>query len=248
MVYYNEINPTAVSKLKDLISRGLIAPGDVDTRSVEDVIPSDIEEYDQCHFFAGIGGWSYALRLAGYPDNRRVWTGSCPCQPFSTAGKHLGVEDVRHLWPAWFWLIKQRKPPIVFGEQVDSAIRQGWFDLVSSDLESEDYSVGAASLCAAGVGAPHTRQRLYFVANANGYGNQGLCPPPCVGEMRPWGAFGEMDLQSILDCPFVPGDGFPQPLLRKMVDGIPDRVGRTEGYGNAIVPQVAAKFIKAAVL
>ena len=247
MVYYNEINAHAVSRLKDLICRGLIPYGDVDTRSIEDVTPKDLEGYVQCHFFAGIGGWSYALRLAGYPDDKPVWTGSCPCQPFSTAGKHLGTTDVRHLWPAWFWLIKQRKPPVIFGEQVDSGIRQGWLDLISSDLESEEYSVGAASLCAASVGAPHTRQRLYFVAHSNGYGKQGLLAPACVSQMRPWGSFGEMDLQSILDCPFLPGGSFPQPLFRKMVDGVSNRVGRTEGYGNAIVPQVASRFIRAAL-
>jgi DNA (cytosine-5)-methyltransferase 1 len=64
--------------------------------------------FTQCHFFAGIGVWSYALRLAGWPDDRPVWTGSCPCQPFSAAGKGAGFADERHLWPAWHHLIRER--------------------------------------------------------------------------------------------------------------------------------------------
>jgi DNA (cytosine-5)-methyltransferase 1 len=160
--YYNEIDPFAAEWLRNLIWAGLIAPGDVDTRSIEDVKPDDLRGYTQCHFFAGIGVWSHALRRAGWPDDRPVWTGSCPCQPFSAAGKRGGFTDERHLWPAWHWLIAECCPDVVFGEQVASAL--DWFDLVSSDLEATGYAVGASDTCAAGVGAPHIRQRLYYVA------------------------------------------------------------------------------------
>jgi len=85
--YYNEIDPFAAEWLRQLIKDGLIADGEVDERSIEDVTPNELAGFTQCHFFAGIGGWSYALRLAGWPDDQPVWTGSCPCQPFSTAGK-----------------------------------------------------------------------------------------------------------------------------------------------------------------
>ena len=129
MTYYNEIDPYAADWLRTLILVGLIAPGDVDTRSIEDVTPNDLHGYDQCHFFAGIGGWSLALRLAGWPDDRPVWTGSCPCQPFSAAGKGKGTADERHLWPAWHWLIDQCRPGVIFGEQVEAATRHGWLDL-----------------------------------------------------------------------------------------------------------------------
>lgn len=166
--YYNEHDPYAAEWLRNLIAAGHIAPGDVDERSIEDVLPADLAGYNQCHFFAGIGIWSGALRAAGWPDNRPVWTGSCPCQPFSGAGKGGGFSDERHLWPAWFHLIEQRRPPIVFGEQVASTDGLAWLDLVQADLEGTGYACGAVDLCAAGFGAPHIRQRLYWVAYADG--------------------------------------------------------------------------------
>ncbi|WP_425599092.1 DNA cytosine methyltransferase [Xanthomonas cannabis] len=105
--------------------------------------------------------------MAGWPDDRPVWTGSCPCQPFSAAGKGAGFVDERHLWPAFFHLIRECRPAAVFGEQVASRDGLNWLDLVCADLEGAAYAVGAADLCAAGVGAPHIRQRLYWVAHAN---------------------------------------------------------------------------------
>lgn len=164
--YYNENDPYAAQWLRNLIEAGHIAPGDVDDRSIKDVQPDDIRGYSQCHFFAGIGVWSLALRWAGWDDARPVWTGSCPCQPFSTAGKRKGKADERHLWPEWFRLIRACRPDTIFGEQVASGDGLGWLDTVQDDLEGEDYASGAVDLCAAGLGAPHIRQRLYFVAYA----------------------------------------------------------------------------------
>jgi DNA (cytosine-5)-methyltransferase 1 len=165
--YYNEIDPYAAQWLRNLIDAGHIAPGIVDERSITDVKPADLAGYTQCHFFAGIGVWSHALRQSGWPDSRPVWTGSCPCQPFSAAGNGGGVTDKRHLWPTWFNLIRECRPPVIFGEQVESAINHGWLDLVQADLEREDYACGAVGLPAGGVGAPHIRQRLWFVADAD---------------------------------------------------------------------------------
>lgn len=164
--YYNENDPYAAQWLRNLIAGGHIAAGDVDERSITDAQPDDLARYTQCHFFAGIGGWSLALRLAGWPDDRRGWTGSCPCQPFSAAGKGKGFNDERHLWPAFFRLIRERRPERVFGEQVASNL--AWLDLVSGDLEAEGYAVGSAIVGAHSVGAPHIRQRLYWVADAHG--------------------------------------------------------------------------------
>lgn len=192
--YYNEIDPYAAQWLRNLIAAGHIAAGDVDERSIEDVTPDDIRNYTQCHFFAGIGVWSYALRRAGWSDDKPVWTGSCPCQPFSAAGQGGGFDDERHLWPHFHYLIEQCRPRVVFGEQVASKDGLGWFDLVQADLEGAKYAATAIDICAAGVGAPHIRQRLYWVANTNdtrleGYGGfgQGANQERWEGTQRyPW--------------------------------------------------------------
>lgn len=170
--YYNEIDPYAAQWLRNLIDAGHIAPGIVDERSIEDVHPSDLRGFTQCHFFAGVGVWSLALRRAGWPDDRPVWTGSCPCQPFSAAGAGAGFEDARHLWPTFAWLIKQCKPAIVFGEQVASKAVEPWVDLVHADLEALGYAFGAVPFPSAGVGAPHIRDRLYWMADAKGRGHE----------------------------------------------------------------------------
>ena len=168
--YYNEIDPYAAQWLRNLIARNLIAPGDVDTRPIQDVAPDDLDPYAQCHFFAGIGGWSRALRLAAVPDHCPVWTGSCPCQPFSAAGRQGGFADERHLWPFFHHHIRVRRPAVVLGEQVGGPAGLAWLDLVCADMEAEGYAVGAADLPAACVGAPHIRQRLFFVAHRDRQG------------------------------------------------------------------------------
>ena len=180
--YYNEIDEYAAQWLRNLIATGHIAPGEVDTRSIEDVHPADLENFTQCHFFAGIGVWSLALRRAGWADDRPVWTGSCPCQPFSAAGKGAGFADERHLWPAFFHLIGERRPAIVLGEQVASKDADPWIDLVQDDLEGLGYGVGAVPFPSAGVGAPHIRDRLYWMAYADQYGRKpGMQGRPAVG-------------------------------------------------------------------
>ncbi|PLJ45750.1 DNA cytosine methyltransferase [Klebsiella quasipneumoniae] len=165
--YYNEIDPFAAQWLRNLIAAGHISPGEVDERSIEDVTPDDLRGFTQCHFFAGIGVWSHSLRLAGWPDDRPVWTGSCPCQPFSPAGKGDGFADERHLWPQFFHLISERRPQHVFGEQVAAGNANVWFDLVQADLEGMGYAFGLVPFTSAGIGAPHIRERAYWVANAD---------------------------------------------------------------------------------
>ncbi|MEM7507641.1 MAG: DNA cytosine methyltransferase [Pseudomonadota bacterium] len=337
--YYNEIEPFAVEWLRNLIAAGHIAPGEVDTRDIRDVKPDDLRGFTQCHFFAGIGLWSLSLRMAGVSDDTPVWTGSCPCQPFSAAGKGRGSADERHLWPSWFHLIEHCDPAIVFGEQVASKAGRAWFGTVRTDLEAVGYAVGAADIGAAGVGAPHIRQRLWFVGqrvddaagprrsrpgqgaesetrnearlrgSERGRGSGGLADPSCarqpvcecgklstedwqregrtaeqcrcssggmanghgdgraehvdepgqsnaaatndtaigvrVGSTRstgaphdPWAAADWLFCRDGKWRPVEPGT-FP------LADGYPARVGRLRGYGNAIVPQVAAEFIQA---
>lgn len=353
MNYYNEYDAKAATWLRSLISAGLIPNGHVDDRSITDVRPEDLQGYTQCHFFAGIGGWSRALFLAGIPETIPVWTGSCPCQPFSVAGKRKGTEDERHLWPVFRDLIAECKPPAVFGEQVASADGRNWLSVVRSEMEALGYAVGAADLCAAGVGSPHIRQRLYFVgvadAGSNGWEQGGgraallalpkkqgspqgegchqalplerssrLCGmahpdnegsqrwigmPECAdqcttrqggmaggmadarcssvqccggpseapratgeneGEAQQRKRGGASDWPGLPPCPADQTDGFWEDAdwlwcrdgkwrpvesgSSPLANGVSGRVALLRGYGNAIVPQVAAEFIKAALL
>mgnify|MGYP003627376453 CR=1 FL=1 len=306
LAHYNDDDPFAVRWLGALVDAGHIAKGRVDDRSIRDLKPADVAGPGQRHFFAGIGGWSYALRLAGVADGASVWTGSCPCQPFSAAGSGRGVEDERHLWPIWRDLIAECRPPMVFGEQVASAAGRGWLASVRADMEDMGYRVGAADLCAASVGAPHIRQRIFFgaVADSDRFDGEQVSPHPGgrgegsgaqgmgerSGGMRPFdrladseGAGGREDAgavrgreaqgrgeaqgqdqrrasvearrtfdRSSVDwsradyLPCRDGKARPaQPGTLPLAHGIPGRVGRLRGYGNAIVPQVAAAFVSA---
>ncbi len=244
--YYNENDRHAAAWLRELIKRGLIADGDVDERSIVDVQPEDLDGYTQCHFFAGIGGWSYALRLAGWPDDRPVWTGSCPCQPWSVGnvwqGGGAGRHDSRHLWPAWLRLIRECEVDDLLGEQVANAIGKGWLDRVLTDLEDEDYACGATVLPACCVGARHERKRIFWCAYASGARrerHQQIAGIPFAAEKtlavdgnplaRAWSAL-DGNISGLLHS-----DGLSVVMERESL----------RGYGNAIVPQAAAAFIQA---
>ena len=295
MNYYNENDPGAAAWLRELIQAGLIPPGDVDDRSIKDVEGSDLEGYTQCHFFAGIGGWPRALELAGWPPTKPVWTGSCPCQPLSVAGLKKGAEDKRHLWPEFARLICECEPAIVFGEQVASKLGREWFSGVRLDLEEMGYAVGAADLCAASVGAPHIRQRLFWVADTNnercdrervllrdrkekniqiarhskisGMGNtvqsrrqavsqeQTRIEPPNFWANSVYIACGDGKARRIGIRPSTMVDGVSGSMdrsgeacmetIKVLTQKEEGRAMLLRGYGNAIVPQVAAEFIRA---
>lgn len=294
--YYNEWDKGAAAWLRELINNKLIPYGYVDERSITEVTPSDLEGFTQCHFFAGIGGWSLALQLAGVPASTRLWTGSPPCQPFSTAGKQLGQFDERHLAPVFLNLVSKCRPPVLFGEQVAAAIGKSWMCDLQTHLEGEDYAVGFAVLPACSVGAPHKRDRLFFGAkllvhpddkhisptrhntrasNFSGSSEtsdqlaQPLCSEwnckrvqgPREGNQTEgsrsatefagrgntdvthpiYSFWSDADWLRCRDGKFRPVEPGTFPLA----NGIPARVGRLRGYGNAIVPQVAAEFVKA---
>jgi DNA (cytosine-5)-methyltransferase 1 len=277
MNYYNEYDSKAAAWLRELIKAGLIPDGDVDERSIAEVQPNELRHYTQCHFFAGIGGWSLALQLAGWPADKPVWTGSCPCQPFSTAGKGLAQADERHLWPVFFNLIKECRPDAVFGEQVASAIGKGWLDGIQADLESENYACGATVLGAHSVSAPHIRQRLYWVADSDSgrlqqrdegigsvpesnedgaidwladSGSQGLEGHRQLREQSIQKGRNGEELHAWTSGTIFCRDGktrrIPtEPAFQPLAHGIPARVVRLRGYGNAIVAPQAALFIQA---
>lgn len=217
-VYYNEIDKFAAAWLRELMKAGQIPDGEVDERSIELVQPADVRGFRQCHFFAGIGGWPYALRLAGWPDERPVWTGSCPCQPISSAARgRLVVEDLR---PVWLSLVDQCRPRTLFGEQV---VQRGWIDACVSEMAQMGYSVGCAVLPACSVGLDHARERFYFVGHTNRHGEPSRAIDAEMARVsRPQCHAGRL----------VPEDG----LSRDMV--------AFAGFGNAIVPQVAQAFIE----
>jgi DNA (cytosine-5)-methyltransferase 1 len=256
MNYYNEFDLGAAAWLRQLIARGLIPAGDVDTRSITEIKPHELTHYTQCHFFAGIGGWSYALELAGWEPSRKVWTGSCPCQPFSSVGNHRAQADERHLWPVFFNLIRECRPDTVFGEQVADAVGVGWLDGVSSDLERAGYACGAAVLGAHSVGSPHIRQRLYWVGDSQHAGLEGHGGAEdarnrpgrlCAGADRPSTAPSISAHWDDHETAYFAG-GEARRIQRgtlPLADGVPSRVVKLRGYGNAIVPQVAAQFITA---
>jgi len=233
--YYNENNSFAAAWLRELIADNLIAPGEVDERSIEDVTPNDLRPFRQCHFFAGIGVWSLAARRAGWDDDAPLWSGSCPCQPFSAAGKGGRFADERHLWPAFHYLIEQCQPDLVVGEQSGGAGGEAWIDLVSADLDATGYDCGAVVTCAAGFGAPHNRPRTYWVAHAKrrqrrqeSYG----WPIGRVGRKQqsvPWDCHWQTALSE----------------LRVLDDGHPRCVGGSDAFRNAVTLGQAEGFLVA---
>jgi len=258
--YYNEFEPFAAQWLENLVRARHLGQGLVDSRSIKEVKAEDVKDARRAHFFAGIGVWEHALQLAGWPKKQPVWTGSCPCQPFSVAGRGLGVDDPRHLWPVWFELIRECRPPVVFGEQVASPDGLAWLDAVRTDLEGAGYAVGAADLCAAGVGAPHIRQRLYFVGIARDGDRLGNSDQTRLeGHWRPFQQHDEARRE--VEERHRPTSGFwrdpdwvacrdgkqrpVEPGSFPLAHGAPARVGRLRAYGNAVVSEVAATFIKA---
>lgn len=232
---YNEIEPFAVEWLRNLIASGELPAGDVDDRSIEDLTGSDLVGRGQRHFFAGIGGWPLALRIAGIPDDADIWTGSCPCQPFSSAsrGRGGGFGSKADLWPAWHRLIRECRPSIIFGEQVATGLGPAWLAGVGAALEDLGYAFASADLCGSLLGYPG-RERFFFVANAHGEGERARTIYEEVARVRA--------ASRVAGCygPQLHG-------VDADSDGLPCRMGVRRAYGNGVIPELAAVFVESSL-
>ena len=243
MNYYNDHDPFICEWLGSLIDKGLIPPGQVDNRSIRDI--DSLEEFEQHHFFAGIGGWSYALELAGWPDGLSVWTGSCPCQSFSGAGHRRGFSDERDLWPEFLKLITQYRPSVIFGEQITGGDGRLWFGRLYKDLKSIDYEVVSAIISADCLSAPHRRRRLFFVGYTASFMEHAFkemetfteVSLPLRSRWTPWN-----DRERLI---YKKRHYLTEPGVFPLAHGVPQGMELLKGYGNAIVPQIGALFIRA---
>lgn len=229
-VYYNENDPYLCQWLKNLMAAGLIPAGDVDDRDIRSVSAADLRGYAQCHFFAGVGGFAYAARLAAWPDDAPLWTGGFPCQPFSVAGNQRAQADDRHLWPELHRLIAQARPAVFLGENVAGLIPLG-LDGVLADLESEGYASRAVVVPACAVNAPHRRDRVWLVGKrlADRDGERSGEARRLCGRATQWPAGHR---EGGLEHPARErrGEGRPEPELRQRSDPAAAGAG---GLGDA---------------
>ena len=199
-----------------------------------------------------------------------VISGGFPCQPFSVAGKQKGKEDDRYLWPEMLRVIRELRPRFVVGENVPGIIKIAAGQVVK-DLERAGYHVVVFNFEAAAVGAWHRRSRVFFtgladVADADGSGLQGRKQPETpdaaegAGEQPSRGPAGECS-EAVYDamCSGCAGDArwgqsqeladgrcwAAEPDVGRVAHGIPARVDRLKGLGNAVVPQQAYPIFKA---
>lgn len=244
--YYNEHDLYCVRWLRNLVKAGQLPRGDVDGRDIEDVKWEEINRFHHYHFFAGIGGWPLAMKMANWPDEIPLWTASLPCQPFSVAGRGLGEKDPRHLWPRMRGMIDEQRPLLVVGEQVASKDGRRWLAGIQVDMEKMGYTFGAADLCAAGCGAPHIRQRLWWVAVSPKHGCQGIqhCTETQIQKNRPPQA---LDAWHGIGNTF---ENWKEFMAETRIDMLDDGVSSNmavrpslRAFGNSIVPQVAAEWL-----
>lgn len=202
-----------------------------------------------------------ADRFRGLVD---IICGGYPCQPFSQAGKRLGDQDDRHLWPEMLRVIEDVRPRWVIGENVAGHVTMG-LDTVLSDLEAAGYTSRCFIVPAVAVDAPHRRDRCWIVANSDDAGQpadrrsgQGKGDKARHNARRRGQALGNADSGNFTgdDCGRPQQgktiSGFagryrwkPEPELGRVAYGIPGRVHRLRQLGNSIVPQVAARFLHA---
>ena len=196
-----------------------------------------------------------------------IITGGYPCQPFSAAGKRLGTEDPRHLWPYILDHIRSIRPVRCMFENVEGHISLGLREVIG-DLEGAGYDATWGIFSAAEVGAPHQRKRVYILADShNGqrelkseeirtgrdasvYGSEELADT--IGTRSQGRLSGREDTERKGQLRHLGCGGTalqrgqeqswpPEPRVGRVVDGCADRVDRIRLLGNGVVPQTAAK-------
>jgi DNA (cytosine-5)-methyltransferase 1 len=147
-----------------------------------------------------------------FRDRVDIITGGYPCQPFSAAGKRLGEDDPRHLWPFIRRHVQTIRPSRVFFENVEGHISLGLSSVIS-DLEEDGYGATWGIFSAREVGAPHQRKRVYILANRNGI----RCD---------WGKLPDTASQRTVEIETQQGSG--QPLVRSEAEGCGGDNGKDE--------------------
>ena len=204
--------------------------------------------------------------VKGKEGDADVIVGGFPCQPMSVAGKRRGTDDDRYLWPEMFRLIREIKPQFVIGENVKNIvnIQDGVvFETVCTDLESEGYEVQSFNIPAAGVGAPHRRERIWIVANTHSSNQRTRkkskqqernTSRECFSNSSEYDAntnseglqrlWSEHKLRNSKEEKQTSGNSWwsVEPNVGRVAHGVPGRVHRLKGLGNAIVPQIAKEI------
>ena len=176
-----------------------------------------------------------------YAESIDLVCGGFPCQPFSVAGKRKGTNDDRHLWPEMLRVIKESRPRWVIGENVFGFVNMA-LDDVQADLEREHYEVRKFVLPAVAVDAKHRRDRIILVAYPNNTGVQGSSQQGSDGEVgaqpndQHTERLGRGGVR--VSNPRREAEWKPEPDVGRVAHGIPNRVDRIKGLGNAVVPQL----------
>ena len=197
--------------------------------------------------------WDNIVNFDGRPWRGSISAivGGYPCQPFSHAGKLLGAEDHRHLWPHVKRIIEEIRPQVCFFENVAHHLHLG-FKQVHDDLEAMDFQIAAGVFSAEEFGAPHKRERLFILANSRSQESywlpggkwqnvpetRNLCGP-LVKRGRSAFPPSPLDREAWeeVDRSFLPT---LEPEVRGVADGLANRVDRLRACGNGVVPLVAA--------
>jgi DNA (cytosine-5)-methyltransferase 1 len=161
--------------------------------------------------------------------------GGMPCQPTSMAGKRRGASDERWLWPEFARVLRLLRPRIVLLENPPGLLSLG-FSTVLGDLSTLGYAAEWSVVSACAMGAAHARERLFLVAYPDSDGVEAPLRLPTRAPGR--GGWTEPLLRHSRSRARHRGETDQSPV-RRVADGIPDRLERLRGIGNAVVPQVA---------